>query len=80
MIDRSDDDDIDDIDDDEYGDDEAALIPCPECGQPVDDDSPRCPACGHWITEEDAAARRPLWVVVTALLCLAVAVALAVLV
>ncbi|MFZ4731986.1 MAG: zinc ribbon domain-containing protein [Pirellulales bacterium] len=65
---------------DDSDDGGAGLIPCPECGTPIDDDSPHCPACGHWLTaEEDPAPRRPLWVVVTALVCLGVAVALALL-
>ena len=61
--------------------DEAALIPCPACGDPIDDDSPHCPHCGHWITaEDDAPPRRPTWVFVTAVVCLVVAIALALLV
>ncbi|NBV46656.1 MAG: hypothetical protein EBR86_13725 [Planctomycetia bacterium] len=92
---RDDDDDDDDADADlwdgdgddgadEGGDgsgDDAALIPCPACGDPIDDDSPHCPHCGHWITaEDDALPRRPTWVFVTAVVCLVVAIAVALLV
>ena len=47
----------DDHDDEDWHDDEDAdldgVVPCPECGADVYDDSDHCPACGHSLTDED---------------------------
>jgi hypothetical protein len=57
-------------------DDEADTMPCPYCGEDVYEDAPRCPHCGQYISQEDAPpGRKPWWIIVGALLCLAVAVA-----
>lgn len=44
-------------DDEDWHDNEDAdldgVVPCPECGGDVYDDSDHCPACGHWLTDED---------------------------
>ena len=38
------------------------------------EDSPQCPACGNYISAEDLPYyRQPMWVVVTAVICLIVA-------
>lgn len=69
--------DSDDAEDDGLGDD-VDVIPCPECGRPVADASPHCPACGHWFMDDEeqgTGRRQPAWVFVTALVCLAMAVA-----
>lgn len=59
--------------DDADGDEEEATIPCPECNQPVHEDSPRCPSCGYYITDEDAPIQpKPWWIIVGSLLCLVV--------
>ncbi|MBM4022213.1 MAG: hypothetical protein FJ284_08225 [Planctomycetes bacterium] len=66
-----------DNDDDEWDDaddDEADTLPCPACGQPIFEDSPRCPTCGEYVTAGDASPRRPVWVLATAVVCLALAV------
>jgi len=66
------DDDGDDWDDD--GDDSAdePTVPCPYCRREILEDSPRCPHCEQYLSAEDSPLpRRPLWVVVTALVCLA---------
>ena len=53
-------------DDDE---DEETTIPCPYCRRPIYEDSLRCPHCGNYISDEDtAAARKPWWIVLGALL------------
>jgi len=75
---------LDTDDDDEYDDDDAEsmddsgdddpTVPCPSCGRPLYDDAPACPACGMFVTAEDFRHdRRPMWVVATALLCVAMA-------
>lgn len=67
----------------EWDDDEADLaddsdgeptVPCPFCRRQILEDSPRCPYCERYISEEDyASASKPLWVILTALTCLAAA-------
>jgi len=57
----------------EPGPEGPALLPCPHCLAVVSEVSPRCPRCGNWLSEEDAPSRKPLWVVVGALVCLAMA-------
>jgi len=75
---RDDDDDGDDDDawDSEDGEDEAEdeeTVTCPGCGREMYDDSPRCPSCGRYVSAEDfASGGKPVWVVVTAAVCLAV--------
>ena len=70
-----DDDDWDDEADDDGDDtDEEPTVPCPYCRRDILEDSPRCPHCERYISEEDhAAPRKPLWVILTAIVCLAIA-------
>lgn len=83
MIRVIDDDEPDDWDDDQEDDesaweagDEEPTVPCPHCRQEMLEDSPRCPHCERYISAEDhAAPGRPAWVVITAVLCLAMALA-----
>jgi hypothetical protein len=64
--------DIDDADDDD------STVPCPFCGHEIFEDTPRCPACERYLSPEDfARPRRPLWVIVTAVVCLLIALWLA---
>jgi len=79
---RDDDDDEDDGCDDGWDDeadegnesDDESTVPCPYCGQQMLEDSPRCPSCERYISAEDSAPpRKPLWVIATALVCLAIA-------
>ena len=57
-------------DDEEDGDD---TVPCPYCHQPVHEDAEWCPHCESYISAEDAPpARKPWWIIVGALACLAV--------
>ncbi len=79
---RDQDEDDDDWDDDaaDFGDDsdEEPTIPCPYCRREILEDSPRCPYCERYISEEDhAAPGKPLWVILTALICLGIAIWLA---
>jgi uncharacterized protein (DUF983 family) len=71
-----DDDDDDGWDDDDLDSeaDDPATIPCPFCGDEIYDDTPRCPACGRYLSAEDqAAGGKPAWVIATAVICLGVA-------
>jgi hypothetical protein len=71
----------DDWDEDEPGDgddsedaDAGLTIPCPYCTCEMFEDSPFCPRCQRYISAEDhPGAGRPLWVTLTALICLGVA-------
>jgi DNA-directed RNA polymerase subunit RPC12/RpoP len=57
--------------DDEADSEDSSTIPCPYCGQEFYEDSPRCPHCGHYITDEDAPPRRaPWWIILGVVLCL----------
>jgi len=57
--------------------DETPTRECPKCGCDVYDDAEQCPLCGEYFTRESAAETSsfPLWVRVTALLILAVFIA-----
>lgn len=70
-------DDWDDVEDEaEDGqDDEDDVLACPSCGADIYADSPRCPRCGEYVSAAEAwSSGRPAWVIVTACLCLAMAV------
>ncbi|MFN9369798.1 MAG: hypothetical protein ACK6CT_13705 [Planctomycetia bacterium] len=59
------------VDDDAY---EEPTVRCPACRQEMLEDSPRCPACGHYpSTADDVGTGKPAWVIVTALICLGMA-------
>jgi hypothetical protein len=66
------------IDGDEDEDDEPT-VPCPYCRREILEDTPRCPYCERYISSEDGGASalstRPTWVILTALVCLAMALA-----
>jgi hypothetical protein len=65
------DDDGDDFEPDD--DSDESTIACPYCRQEMYEDSPRCPHCGQYISDEDAPpTRKSWWIVVGVLLCLAV--------
>lgn len=52
-------------------DDDEPMIACPYCGAEILENAPQCPSCGQYIFEEDRpTARRPLWLVIVALICL----------
>ncbi len=62
--------DADDIDDHEWDDDETT-DECPHCGASIYDDAERCPHCGPYLSSEDHPSRKPWWVVVGVIVCLA---------
>jgi len=78
------DDDDDEPEDDVWDDDAADIgddaedeptVPCPSCRREILEDSPRCPYCEQYISEEDHPSRRqPVWIIVTALICLGIAI------
>jgi hypothetical protein len=60
----------DDVDE-PLDDDDEPTVPCPYCRREIHEDSQRCPYCEHYISEEDAPpARKPLWIIIGAGLCL----------
>lgn len=48
--------------------------PCPHCRRPVYEQAEVCPHCRNYISREDAPSRKPVWIVVGTLVCLAVVV------
>ena len=62
-----------DLGDETDGDDEPT-VSCPACRREILEDTPRCPWCGRYVSATDHTGRkRPLWVLATALACLAMA-------
>lgn len=66
----ADDDDIDE-EEDSYAADDDDLLPCPHCGAAIYEQSEKCPKCGEYV-DPDAQHRKPLWIVLTLLLLIAV--------
>jgi hypothetical protein len=79
--------DADDIDDDDEWDDERAFdtdaedsgdeptVLCPYCRREILEDSPRCPYCERYVSAvDDVGLSKPHWVIVTALICLGIAI------
>jgi hypothetical protein len=53
-------------------DEDEPTIPCPYCREEIHEQSLQCPHCGQYISEEDAPpGRKPWWIVIGVLLCLA---------
>jgi hypothetical protein len=70
-----DDDDEDYLDDRENPEpdaDDEGTAPCPYCGKEKYEESERCPHCGNYVSEEDIPSRTPMWIIVTAIVCLVV--------
>jgi len=64
----------DETDEAEIDSADEATVACPYCGAEMFEDAPQCAACGNYISAEDhPAAPKPTWIVVTAVLCLAMA-------
>jgi hypothetical protein len=67
--------DFDGADDDS---DDEVTVPCPFCKRQILEDTPRCPYCEQYLSEQDfARGSKPLWVIVTAVVCLVAAIWLA---
>ncbi len=59
-------------------DDDEPTVPCPYCRREILEDVPQCPYCERYISAEDhAQPSKPLWVIMTALVCLGIAIWLA---
>lgn len=72
-------DDDDDLDDPEPDADDDGTVPCPYCGEDMLEDSPRCPSCGNYISDQDAPAeKKPPWIIITAVILLVLALSWAV--
>jgi hypothetical protein len=56
------------VDDDD--DDAVDTVPCTYCGHAVYEHADICPHCRNFISFPDAGPRRPLWIVVAAILAL----------
>jgi hypothetical protein len=58
--------------DEEYGDEDEdePTIPCPWCRREIHEESQRCPYCERYISNEDAPARKPWWLVLGVGVCL----------
>jgi hypothetical protein len=69
-------DDLDEREDPEpdEGDDGDETVACPYCGAAVYEDAERCPACENYLSREDAPSQIPMWIKLTAIVGLAVAV------
>jgi hypothetical protein len=75
MHDDDEDDDSDYSGFDTSGEDDDATAPCPFCGVAVYDDAERCPACGNYVSREDApASKTPLWIIVGLALCILIVI------
>jgi DNA-directed RNA polymerase subunit RPC12/RpoP len=60
--------------DDDFGSDDEnePTVPCPYCRREIFEGSPRCPHCGQYIFADDSPPmRKPWWIIVGVLLCLA---------
>jgi len=66
-------------DDDAWDDESAELMPCPECGADIYEETQRCPHCGSYITltSSPLAGRSWWWIALGLLGLLAVILALA---
>jgi hypothetical protein len=56
-----------DFADEESNGDDEPTIPCPYCGQDIHEDSPRCPHCENYLSQEDSPpAPKPWWFLIGA--------------
>ena len=48
---------------------EVVTEPCPYCKQPIPEDTPRCPYCQTYVSQEDAPpqSRKPWWIIIGSL-------------
>jgi predicted nucleic acid-binding Zn ribbon protein len=61
-----------DLDQDNVDDSPADTEPCPFCGKPVYEDAEVCPKCGQYISQEASSPKKPLWIILTVGVCVAV--------
>ena len=50
-------------------DDGEDTMPCPHCGQAIDDLAEHCPHCGNYLSEEESSASQPFWIILTVVVC-----------
>ena len=55
----------------EAEDDEVVEVPCQYCGKLIWEEAVSCEHCGSYRSQEDRPWRRPMWVIVGVVLCLA---------
>jgi hypothetical protein len=65
-------DDEDDVDCDTG--EETSTVVCPNCRRAVYEDVEQCPLCGHYISDEDRAGHKPLWIIIGFVLCFVVVI------
>jgi hypothetical protein len=62
--------------DDDYdsaNNEDEPTIPCPYCREEIYEGSLCCPRCGQYLSAEDSPpTRKPWWIIIGVLLCLAV--------
>jgi predicted nucleic acid-binding Zn ribbon protein len=69
------DDSSDEVDewDDETSEDDPQIVPCVHCGEEVLEDAEKCHRCGEYLTDSELNnPRKPLWFVITVLICLVI--------
>ena len=50
---------------DQYDDDSPELLPCPNCGKEIYEESERCPYCGEYVTFSNSLwSGKPTWWIV----------------
>lgn len=51
--------------------DDDHCVPCPYCSRSIHEDAERCPHCESYISREDARpVRKPVWIIITAVIVL----------
>ena len=60
----------DSVDDADTPADDRDTIRCPRCRKFIFDDAEQCPYCKTWVTTEQKAGQKPIWFIVTAIICL----------
>jgi uncharacterized protein (DUF983 family) len=67
------------IDDGDWPDESDAasdLMECPYCGTEILADTPRCPACEHYLSNEDRPPeQRPPWLWIVVVICIVLVLA-----
>lgn len=64
----------DSVDESETPADDRDTIRCPRCRKFIFDDAEQCPYCKTWLTGGQRAGQRPTWFIITAIICLIIAI------
>jgi len=64
-------------DEDDWPDaDDDGCVPCPYCGEEMLEDSPQCPECGRYVSDEDRPPeKKPPWIMIGIVVCIVIALA-----